>query len=90
MHTIQTTIVFSLVFAVLCGIFAMNPIMYARTHEIARLSVSCQHDSNQKDSIFTVKTINGRNNRWDVEMSCPEKAYRLGKSIRDSVRILMG
>lgn len=89
MHTIQTSIVFSLVFAVLCGIISMNPIMYSRTHEIARLSVSCQYDGNKKDSIFTVKTKHGRNNTWEVELSCPEKAYRLGKSIRDSVRILM-
>ena len=90
MHTTQTAIVFSIVFAVLCGIISLNPIMYARTHEIAKLSVHCQYDSNQKDSIFKVEAKNSKNIRWEVEMSCPEKAYRLGKSIRDSVRILMG
>ena len=78
MHTTQTAIVFSIVFAVLCGIISLNPIMYARTHEIARLSVNCQYDSNQKDSIFKVEAKNSKNIRWEVEMSCPEKAYRLG------------
>ena len=89
MHTTQAAIVFSIVFAVLCGIISMNPIMYARTQEIARLSVSCQKDGNRKDDMFEVKTKNGPNQSWEVEISCPEKAYRFGKSIRDSIRILM-
>ncbi len=90
MHTTQTAIVFSLVFLVICGILSMNPLMYGRTYEIARLSVSCQNDSNEKNSIFEVKIKDSTNNHWTIEVSCPEKAYRLGKSIRDSVKILMG
>ncbi|MBR5041473.1 MAG: hypothetical protein IKX68_10165 [Clostridiales bacterium] len=90
MHTIQASIVFSIVFAVICGILAMNPIMYARTEEIAGLSVSCQKDSNHKDDMFKVKAKTSNNNSWDVEFSCPEKAYRFSKGIRDSVRILIG
>lgn len=90
MHTVQASIVFSVVFAVICGIISMNPIMYARTHEIASLSVSCQKDSNRKDEMFEVSRKTSNNNTWDVEMSCPEKAYRFSKGIRDSVRILVG
>lgn len=90
MHTVQASIVFSIVFAVICGIISMNPIMYARTSEIAELSVSCQQENNQKDEMFEVTTKTSSNNTWDVEMSCPEKAYRFSKGIRDSVSILMG
>ena len=89
MHTLQTTFVFSAVLLVLCCLISSNPVFYARTQELARLSVSCQNENNRKDSIFEIREKSGDENHWDVEISCPEKAYRLGKGIRDSLDILI-
>jgi hypothetical protein len=90
MHTTQTAVVFSIVFTVLCMALCLCPTVYLRTQEIASLSVTCQEDSNEKSSVFAVIMESSENNDWSVEMSCPEKAYRFGKGVRDSLRILLG
>ena len=89
MHTIQTSLVFSVVLIVLCALFSANPGMYARTQDLAQLSVTCQDENNNKKSIFEVRTKRGSGNRWDIEIGCPEKAYRLGKGLRDSLDLLI-
>ncbi len=89
MHTLQTTFVFSVVLVVLCWLISSNPVFYARTSELARLSVACQNENNRKKSIFEIREESGEENNWDIEISCPEKAYRLGKGIRDSLDILI-
>ena len=90
MHTIQTAIVFSVVFTVLCLTLSMCPTVYLRTQEIASLSVNCQDEDNKKNTVFKVQRKTSGNNSWDVEMSCPEKAYRFGRGVRDSLRIVLG
>ncbi|MBO4928669.1 MAG: hypothetical protein J5379_10545 [Clostridiales bacterium] len=90
MHTLEASIVYSILLITLCGFVAMHPLAYSRTEEIARLSVSCQDEDNKKDSIFEVRTKSSVNNRWNVEIGCPEKAYRLGKGMKDSLAILLG
>lgn len=90
MHTTQTAIVFSLVFAVLCAVLSLCPTIYSRTEEISVLSVSCQDEDNDKKVIYSVSTRQSDNNDWQVAESCPEKAYRFSRGVRDSVRILMG
>ncbi len=90
MHTTQTAIVFSLVFAVLCSVLTLCPAMYVRTEELSVLSVECQDEDNNKKTIYSVSTMQSDNNDWPVAKSCPEKAYRFSRGIRDSVRILMG
>lgn len=89
MHTIQTSLVFSIVLMILCGIFALNPGYYARTHDMAQLSVLCQDTSNDKQAIFEVISKRGSGNVWEIEVGCPEKAYRLGKGLRDSLDIMI-
>ena len=89
MHTIQTTIVFSVLLIILCGFLAINPSMYARTDELARLSVSCQKENNEKKAIFEIRTKRGKKHERNVEISCPEKAYRLGKGVRDSLDLII-
>lgn len=90
MHTIQTAMVFSVVFLVICAILSINPIMYQRTHELAALSVTCQDENNEKTSIFKVVRKHNDFYDWHIENGCPEKAFRLGKGASDSLRILLG
>ena len=90
MHTTQTAIVFSIVFAVLCGILSLCPAVYSRTHELSVLSVSCQEEENNKTSIYKVSSIQSDNNVWSIASGCPEKAYRFSRGVRDSVNILIG
>ena len=90
MHTIQASLVFSVVLMVLCGLVSANPGMYSRTQDLAQLSVICQNENNDKKSIFEVRTKRSSGNRWDIEIGCPEKAYRLGKGLRDSLDLLIG
>jgi len=87
MHTIQTALCFSLVFTVLCGLLSMTPGMYERTRELAGLSVACQEEENTKDAIFEIKVKESGKTSWKIQISCPEKAYRLGKGVRDSLKI---
>ncbi|MBR5973845.1 MAG: hypothetical protein IK020_01545 [Clostridiales bacterium] len=89
MHTIQTSMVFTVVMVVLCGIIVANPGYYVRTQELARLSVICQNEGNTKRSIFELRNQQKDRYSWDIEISCPEKAYRLGKGLRDSLDILI-
>ena len=89
MHTTQTAIVFTIVFSILCVTLSMCPVVYSRTHEIASLSVECQEEDNREGAIYHVRSKRSENNQWDVLMSCPEKAYRFGKGVRDSLRILL-
>ena len=90
MHTIQTAIVFSLSFLVVCGMISLDPIMYERTHKMAELSVDCQDENNSKKSIFRVLKKENDLYEWRIENGCPEKAYRLGKGASDSLRIVLG
>ena len=90
MHTTSTAIVFSLVFAVLCTVLSLCPAVYFRTREIAALSVVCQDEDNRKSAIYSVRSRYSENNDWKVAESCPEKAYRFSRGVRDSVKILIG
>ena len=90
MHTIQTALVFSVVFSLLCAVISLSPSMYFRTHELAEASVKCQEENNAKDAIFKVLRRGSAEVKWEIEVSCPEKAYRLGKGVRDSLNILFG
>ncbi|MBP5493124.1 MAG: hypothetical protein J6Y08_09785 [Clostridiales bacterium] len=90
MHTVECAAVFSLVFAVLCSIVSMNPVMYLKTHDLAELSVHCQDSCNKKTRIFEVFEKQNQTDVWKVENSCPEKAYRLSKGVRDSFGIMLG
>ena len=90
MHTTSTAIVFSLVFAVLCTVLSLCPVVYLRSQEISALSVVCQAEDNCTSSIYSVHFQNSENNDWNVAESCPEKAYRFSRGVRDSVKILIG
>lgn len=90
MHTIQTAIVFSTVLFFLCACVSAGPKIYARTACISELSVTAQNIANQKDSIFEVRSLINSVRNWEIEVSCPEKAYRLGKGVRDSLSIVLG
>lgn len=90
MHTTQAAIVFSLVLTVICAVLSLSPSMYFRTQELAEVSVICQEENNTKDAIFKVLYKGTAEVKWEIEVSCPEKAYRLGKGVRDSLNILFG
>ena len=90
MNTVQTAIVFVTVFLVLCMFVVMSPLMYKRTYYLAEISVSSQGENNEKKKLFEVIAKSNRDNYWNIENSCPEKAYRLAKGIRDSVNIIIG
>ncbi len=88
MHTIQTSIVFSTVLIFICSCISLGPRLYNRTASIARLSVQAQDESNRKDAIFEMREIEAQMNEWELEVGCPEKAYRLSKGIHDSLLII--
>lgn len=88
MHTIQTSIVFSTVLFFICACIALGPKLYGRTTCIAKLSVQAQDESNSKDAIYELREIAAHMNEWELEISCPEKAYRLSKGIHDSLSII--
>lgn len=89
MHTIQTSIVFSTVFFFICACIMLGPKMYARTACIASLSADAQDESNDKSGIFEMRRIQAESNDWEIEISCPEKAYRVSKGVRDSLDIIL-
>lgn len=89
MHTIQTAIVFSTVLACICASIMLGPRLYSRTSSIACASVKCQTDSNHKNSIFELRSFLLNEMSYEIEVSCPDKAYRLGKGIRDSLEIII-
>ncbi|MBR2750219.1 MAG: hypothetical protein IKD90_03705 [Clostridiales bacterium] len=90
MNTVQTAIVFVVVFLVLCMFIVMSPLMYKRTFYLAEISVSSQDKNNEKKRIFEVVPKTNKDNYWNIENSCPEKAYRFAKGLHDSVNIIIG
>ncbi len=90
MNTVQNMIVFATVFLLLCGCVLLNPVMYGRTHKLAMISIDSQHTNNDKTKIFEVVRKENSLYSITVENGCPEKAYRFGKGIRDSLKIVIG
>ena len=90
MNTLQAALAFTAVFLSICAVILLNPSMYARTETMARLSVESQHESNKKRNIFEIRTQKKESQEWEIAVSCPEKAYRLGKGVRDSLSIMIG
>ncbi len=90
MNTLQAALAFTAVFITICAVILLNPVMYARTDTMARLSVESQDDNNEKKDIFEIRTRKKDPQKWEIAVSCPEKAYRLGKGIRDSISIMIG
>jgi len=90
MNTVHTVFVFVTVFLVICMFIVMSPIMYRRTYYLAEISVSSQEVNNEKKKIFEIVHKSNQENYWQIENSCPEKAYRFAKGIRDSVNIIIG
>ena len=90
MNTLQAALAFTAVFISICAVIILNPCMYARTETMARLSVASQNENNMKRDIFEIRTQKKDSQKWEIAVSCPEKAYRLGKGVRDSISIMVG
>ena len=90
MNTLQATLAFTAVFFTICAVILLNPVMYSRTDTMARLSVEAQDDNNVKKGVFEIRTQKKESQEWEIAVSCPEKVYRLGKGVRDSISIMIG
>ena len=90
MNTLQAALAFTAVFITICAVILLNPVMYSRTDTMARLSVEAQDDNNVKKSVFEIRTQKKESQEWEIAVSCPEKVYRLGKGVRDSISIMIG
>ena len=90
MNTIQHLIVFTTVLLLLCGFVLLNPVMYDRTQKLAKISIDSQQTNNEKTKIFEVVRKENSHYDFNIENGCPEKAYRFGKGIRDSIKIIIG
>lgn len=90
MNTVQHMIVFTTVFFLLCAFVLLNPIMYRRTRDLAGISIESQESNNKKTKIFEM--VSKKNELYDIQIEngCPEKAYRFGKGIQDSLKIIIG
>ncbi|HOO61178.1 MAG TPA: hypothetical protein PKV44_01965 [Bacillota bacterium] len=87
-HTIQSALVFPLVFGFLVLILSIGPILYSHTAELAMTSSLAIEETNEKETIFSTDCVSYQESELEVESGCPEKLYRLIAAISDNINIV--